>query len=77
MSLCRHCRRRKANRARGLCWTCDQTPAVRALYPVTSKYDPLRNKLERHVEPTAEEIDALVAEQMKNLPEWWEQEKGK
>lgn len=35
---CRHCRRAKVNRPRGLCWTCYYTPGVVALYPSTSKY---------------------------------------
>jgi hypothetical protein len=30
---CRHCNQRKANRARGLCWTCSLNPDVRRLYP--------------------------------------------
>jgi hypothetical protein len=33
---CRHCHRRAANRARGLCFACHSQPAVRALYPPTS-----------------------------------------
>ena len=36
--LCRHCHRAKANRPRGLCWTCYYAPGVRDLYPSTSKY---------------------------------------
>lgn len=31
--LCRHCRTRKVNRSRGLCWTCYYTPGVCDLYP--------------------------------------------
>jgi hypothetical protein len=31
--LCRHCGLYAANRHRGLCWTCYQDRAVRALYP--------------------------------------------
>jgi hypothetical protein len=36
--LCRHCRRKKVNRPRGLCWPCYYTPGVREKYPSTSKY---------------------------------------
>ena len=36
--LCRHCQKAKANRPRGLCWSCYYAPGVRAKYPSTSKY---------------------------------------
>jgi hypothetical protein len=36
--LCRHCQKVKANRPRGLCWSCYYTPGVRDLYPSTSKF---------------------------------------
>lgn len=35
---CRHCRRRKVNRAHGLCWKCSQDPKVRSKYATQSKY---------------------------------------
>lgn len=37
MTTCRHCRRRKANRSRGLCWPCWHQPAIRELYPTQPK----------------------------------------
>lgn len=37
---CVHCHRKNASRPRGLCWKCFYTPAVRDVYPVTSKYAP-------------------------------------
>lgn len=58
---------KKANRSRGLCWGCFYEPGVKELYPVTSKYAAVG-------EPTAEEIEATIAEQMKNLPDWWDAE---
>jgi len=36
--LCRSCQRKKANRPRGLCWTCYYAPGLRELFPSTSKY---------------------------------------
>jgi hypothetical protein len=36
--LCRHCNRVRANRPRGLCWSCYYKPGVRDLFPSTSKY---------------------------------------
>lgn len=35
---CRHCRRPKVNRPRGLCWSCYCRPGVRGLYPSASKF---------------------------------------
>lgn len=35
---CRHCRRTRANRPKGLCWSCYHTPDVRALTPPVSKF---------------------------------------
>jgi hypothetical protein len=40
VKLCRHCNRKKANRPRGLCFSCYYKPGVIDLYPVTSKYAP-------------------------------------
>lgn len=37
-AICRHCRKLKVNRPRGLCWTCYYTPGVKDQYPSTSKY---------------------------------------
>lgn len=36
MNLCRHCFERRANRCRGLCWTCYYTPGVLEHYPPVS-----------------------------------------
>jgi hypothetical protein len=36
--VCKHCRKSKVNRPRGLCWTCYYTPGVKDQYPSTSKY---------------------------------------
>jgi len=38
MKRCRHCRRKRVTRPRGLCWDCYYLPGVRELYPATSKY---------------------------------------
>jgi hypothetical protein len=35
---CRHCRKARVSRPRGLCWGCFYTPRVRKLYPSTSKF---------------------------------------
>jgi hypothetical protein len=36
--MCRNCQKSKANRPRGLCWTCYYTPGVREKFPSTSKF---------------------------------------
>jgi hypothetical protein len=36
--MCRHCHRAKANRPRGLCWSCYYRPGLRELFPSTSKF---------------------------------------
>lgn len=36
--LCRHCKRTRSNRPRGLCWSCYYKPGVRERYPSTSKF---------------------------------------
>lgn len=36
--VCKHCRKSKVNRPRGLCWTCYYTDGVKEQYPSTSKY---------------------------------------
>lgn len=74
--LCRHCQVKNANRPLGLCWTCYYKPGVRALYPSTSKYAPKRHG-SAHREPTEAELDAIIAEQMKCLPAWWNKEPGR
>lgn len=76
--LCRHCSKKKVNRPRGLCWTCWHDPAVRFLYPVgsanpaTARYVPkTRGGLGREAvddEPTEEELDAMIAEQLPTMP---------
>jgi hypothetical protein len=35
---CRHCQEAPVSRPRGLCWNCYYDPAVRDLYPSTSKF---------------------------------------
>lgn len=38
LTLCRHCGKGNASRARGLCWSCFNRLDVRHLYPITSKF---------------------------------------
>lgn len=59
--ICRHCQRNKANRPRGLCWSCYYRPGIRDQYPSTSKYAPTG-------EPAQAQLDAMIAEQQKTMP---------
>jgi hypothetical protein len=37
-ATCQHCKRRRVNRPRGLCWGCYYTPGIVNRYPSVSKY---------------------------------------
>lgn len=63
---CRHCGKPVASRKRGLCWRCSGTPEISDLYPAQPPGP--------HYEPSAEEVERIVAEQMRRLPKWWNQE---
>lgn len=72
---CRHCKRRKATRARGLCFACYFAPAIRVLYPpgsanpATAKYVPTYRGV--RAGETMADLDRIEAEQRKRLPAWW------
>lgn len=53
---CRHCQRRMANAARGLCQPCHRQRDIREQYPLTTKWG------QRGENPTPEEIARLCAE---------------
>src|ERR1700676_5484794 len=40
LRMCLHCLIRKANKSRGLCYSCYFRPGVRGLYPITSQFAP-------------------------------------
>src|SRR5262245_494221 len=55
--ICRHCQKVRANRPRGLCWSCYYTPGVRELFPSTSKFarrgvDDFNGRASAPTEPT-------------------------
>lgn len=68
--LCQHCHRYHCNRPRGLCTQCYKNLDVRQLYPTAKNYT-VKYGLK---EPTEEELETLIAEQMRNLPAWWGRE---
>lgn len=64
MFRCKGCGRVQRD-SRALCWRCTHDPDKRAAFlrrPQGAK------------EPTLEELDALIAEQRKCLPPWWDAE---
>ncbi len=67
---CIHCKTRDCNPMSrySLCAECFGDPAVLA------SYCPVKPKQERYREPTEAELDAMIAEQMRNLPDWWPEE---
>ena len=62
--LCLHCQKRGPNRPRGLCWICHADKAICAKYPPLVRYAD-------RPEETMADVEALIAEQMQNLPAWW------
>lgn len=64
---CRHCRKQAGSRGRGLCHHCWSNPDVREQYPPANPHSLRR-------EPTMEELERTIAEQMQCLPAWWEEE---
>jgi hypothetical protein len=59
---CVHCQRPKLIRSRGMCYTCYEDEEIRKLYPKGERI---------FYEPTQEEVDQCVAEQMMCLPDWF------
>ncbi len=53
-------------RPRKLCYHCYRKPEVLARHPL----DPVYGKRE----PTAAELEQIIAEQSRRLPEWWDRE---
>lgn len=70
--VCRHCNQGRATRSRKLCYGCFQNTDIRELYP-RSKRGGVggTNGKPKNEEPTEEELEAIIAEQMKRLPKWW------
>lgn len=66
---CKHCKRNGSIRARGLCSECYKNADIRSQYG--------RRRLESHGrgEPTEEDVERIIAEQMAlPLPWWWDLE---
>jgi hypothetical protein len=79
--MCRHCQKVRANRPRGLCWSCYYNPEIRARYPSTSKYGrrglddfsgpaPLPSTPTQALPGTPEKI-AVLAERARLRQELW------
>lgn len=74
---CQHCPRLLSNRVgrgRGLCTRCYEDRAVRDLYPRRKSGPKDCDTPPVDDEPTEAELDALIAEQLKRLPVWWDED---
>lgn len=66
---CRHCSYHTSLLGRHLCWRCFRNRDIRKQYPKGHRHRPTATEPEH--EPTEEELEATIAEQSANLPEWW------
>ena len=64
---CRHCGQGGYMRPRGLCHRCYSQPAIREQYPTNRGYHAAGDQ-------TMEELEAIIAEQSRQLPDWWDRE---
>ena len=63
---CVNCKIRKG-KIRNLCNKCYEDRDIRKLYPKKT----YTKGVEKYEDPTQEELDKMIAEQMANLPSWW------
>lgn len=70
---CRHCYKRRASQARGLCSSCYFDRAIRERYPQKERGQPWADPLEPDEEPTQEKLERIIREQQQRLPSWWPQ----
>lgn len=67
---CQHCKKEvRIFRGRKLCYYCHKKPEIREKYPkerAGGVYCP------SYREPTEEELNAMIEDGMRNLPDWWE-----
>lgn len=70
VAICRHCKRMKTMKSKGLCNKCCCTPSIHKQYKSLSKF------CKGH-EPTEQELRKMIKEQMSKLPKWWEKEDKK
>lgn len=66
-SRCKHCNQYRYIHGRNLCMPCYKNKSIRKLYPLRRpEYD-----IELGEDATAEQIEAVIAAQQRNLPKWW------
>jgi len=64
IGICRHCQRERSLKLKGLCHRCYSQEDIRKQYKSESKF-------RSNGEPSQEEVDRTVQEQMKCLPSWF------
>ena len=70
MALCPNCKRRLVYRF-GLCADCVRDPVAVAQFGTGTPRAAKKRQQYRDREPTAEEVERTIAEQMQRLPHWW------
>lgn len=66
---CRHCRRERGEYSRKLCSDCFHDPDILKLYPAKIRTESYKT-WPRGYEPTMEEVEAMIAEQLPTMPAW-------
>lgn len=70
--VCAHCKTEDVWLVgRGLCGTCHKKKDIRFQYKLKNGRTEEDTAGDHLPEPTQEELDAMIAERMKNLPAWW------
>lgn len=62
--VCVHCKERVGTKPRGLCNNCYTQPHIRTMYKRRFRYR----------EENVADLDKMIAEQMEDLPPWWQSE---
>jgi hypothetical protein len=70
---CKHCNKLDIYlQGRGLCQTCHKNPEIKSQYPCLTGRS--NEETARDHEPESEEeLEALIAHQLANLPDWWDE----
>lgn len=73
--MCGFCGKNGQSYANRLCFRCNGNPEARKKFPYPMQGRKLSEFVRRNA--TVEELDAMIDEQMKNLPPWWWKESEK
>ncbi len=81
MSKCYHCQSDSGCRPpRGLCWRCYRNPEIKNRFglrkpgPKTGEIEDEAELVDDGLDPTEEELEAMIAEQLQSLPDWYDED---